>query len=100
MNEGEKVCPQPNPTSRSSEGPTAVGFFWRLNMAAQMDLGKLARAIAKTNIYQTLLVVFATLGMTFLLTASGRAQTDTGRVTGIVTDSTGALLPGAAVTLT
>jgi hypothetical protein len=69
-------------------------------MAAQMDLGKLARAIAKTNIYQTLLVVFATLGMTFLLTASGRAQTDTGRVTGIVTDSTGALLPGAAVTLT
>jgi Carboxypeptidase regulatory-like domain len=68
-------------------------------MATQMDLGKLARAIAKTNIYRTLLVVFAAIGMTFLLTSNGQAQSDTGRVTGTVTDSTGALIPGAAVTL-
>src|SRR6202789_3578439 len=68
-------------------------------MATQMDLGKLARVIVKTNIYKTLLVVFATLGMTFLLTGSGRAQSDTGRVTGLVTDSTGAVIPGASVTL-
>jgi hypothetical protein len=69
-------------------------------MAAHMNLEKLTRAIVKTNICQTLLVVFAMLGMTFLLTGSGRAQTDTGRVTGTVTDSTGALIPGAGLTLT
>src|SRR5271168_2938250 len=69
-------------------------------MATKVDLGKFARAIVKTNIYQTLLVAFALLGTTFLLTGSGHAQSDTGRVTGTVTDSTGALLPGAAVTLT
>jgi hypothetical protein len=69
-------------------------------MATQMDLGKLARTIAKTNICRTLLVVFATLAITFLLTGTGRAQSDTGRVTGTVTDSSGALIPGAAVTLT
>ena len=61
-------------------------------MVKQMDLGKSARAIAKTNVY--LLLVFATLGLTFLMTGTGRAQSDTGRVTGTVTDSSGALLPG------
>src|ERR1700733_14900341 len=67
-------------------------------MVTQMDLGKLARVIAKTNVY--LLLVFATLGLTLLMTGTGRAQSDTGRVTGTVTDSSGALLPGSAVTLT
>jgi hypothetical protein len=67
-------------------------------MVTEMDLGKLKRAIAKTNLY--LLVVFATLGTTFLMTGNARAQSDTGRVTGTVTDSSGALLPGSTVTLT
>src|SRR5580704_5361003 len=99
MNEGEKVLPAAKPAPMEAK----IGWqlaFWRLDMATQMDLGKLARAIARTNIYQTLLIVFAILGLTFLLTGNGRAQSDTGRVTGTVTDSTGALLPGAAVTLT
>jgi Carboxypeptidase regulatory-like domain len=69
-------------------------------MATQTALGKLTQMIVKTNFYKTLLAVFATAGMALLLTSSGHAQTDTGRVTGTVTDSTGALLPGAAVTLT
>ena len=60
-------------------------------MVTQMDSGKLARAIAKTNVY--LLVVFAMLGTTFLMTVNARAQSDSGRVTGTVTDRTGALLP-------
>ena len=56
-------------------------------MLTEMDLGKLKRAIAKTNVY--LLVVFAMLGTTFLMTVNARAQSDSGRVTGTVTDRSG-----------
>ena len=48
-------------------------------------------------------LAFQTAALSTLLvggTASLRAQSDTGRVTGSVTDATGALLPGATVTLT
>jgi len=40
------------------------------------------------------------IGLTFGLTGVMTAQTDTGRVVGTVADTTGALIPGATVTLT
>jgi Carboxypeptidase regulatory-like domain len=69
-------------------------------MAALKDLRQLARAVAKASFCGAFGVVFAAVAMALLLTGSGRAQTDSGRVTGAVTDSTGALVPGATVTLT
>ena len=70
-------------------------------MAIQMATGKMTRAITKTrwtSLYKTALMALVVVALS--LATSAWAQTDTGRVTGAVTDSTGALLPGAAVTLT
>ncbi len=46
--------------------------------------------------FRTLLVIGLVLGLTGVM----KAQTDTGRVVGTVADETGALIPGATVTLT
>jgi Carboxypeptidase regulatory-like domain len=46
--------------------------------------------------FRTLLLIGLALGLTGVM----KAQTDTGRVVGTVADSTGALIPGATVTLT
>ena len=46
--------------------------------------------------FRTLLLIGLALGLTGVI----KAQTDTGRVVGTVADSTGALIPGAIVTLT
>src|ERR1700685_746267 len=43
---------------------------------------------------------FAALILVACLTAMASAQTDTARVTGTITDSTGAVLPNATVTIT
>jgi hypothetical protein len=52
----------------------------------------------KTNRYTTLAILFFVLG--FLLTLNLFAQTQTATVRGQVTDPSGALIPGATVTLT
>ncbi|WP_255550984.1 TonB-dependent receptor [Granulicella sp. dw_53] len=72
-------------------------------MAAFADLGRIARAVAQNKFHgigKTFLMGFAVLALAMTSIGSGVAQTDTGRVTGTVADSTGALIPGAAVTLT
>src|SRR6188508_3731058 len=38
------------------------------------------------------------LAVFFTLTATAAAQTETGRITGVVTDATGGILPGVTVT--
>jgi hypothetical protein len=57
-------------------------------MKKQTNFGRVTRAIC---------TAVAIIG---LITGLAHAQTDTGRVTGTVTDTTGAIIPGATVTLT
>jgi hypothetical protein len=57
-------------------------------MKKQTNLGRMAKAIC---------MVVTMIG---LITGAVYAQTDTGRVTGTVTDTTGAIIPGATVALT
>jgi hypothetical protein len=50
----------------------------------------------KSKFKSTLMLLLLTLGLTF----SAIAQTDLGKITGTVTDSSGAIVPGAAITVT
>ncbi|MDP9050792.1 MAG: TonB-dependent receptor [Acidobacteriota bacterium] len=70
-------------------------------MATQTTTGKITRATTgMTNFYKLVLTAIVTIAVTLTLAGSAWAQTDTGRVTGTVTDSGGAVIPGASVTLT
>jgi hypothetical protein len=55
---------------------------------------------SKSRFGRTTLSILAAVVLLALPTATLRAQSDTGRVTGTVTDTTGAVIPGATVTLT
>ncbi|CAN5605628.1 hypothetical protein BH10ACI4_BH10ACI4_34810 [soil metagenome] len=71
-----------------------------MHSALKKATGNTARAITKTDFYKIALALLAAVVLAMTLTTGGQAQTDTGRVTGSVTDPTGAVIPGAVVTLT
>ena len=71
-----------------------------MQYARQTAMGKMARPFINKNFYRTFLALFAGVVLAMTLTTTGSAQTDTGRVTGSVTDATGAVIPGATITLT
>ncbi len=65
-----------------------------------MVSGKTPGTTFKASFYKILLTLFAAIVLTMTLTTGGHAQTDTGRVTGLVSDPSGAVIPGSTVTLT
>ena len=59
-----------------------------------------SRCTDKSNITCSLITVCCTFLLMFLITPSLKGQIDTGRILGVVTDQSGAVVPGAKVTLT
>src|SRR5664280_3580283 len=79
------------------------GPFGGSTMATHKATGNKPRAIVTTIFTRfsgTVLMAFVTMAIALGLATGARAQTDTGRVTGTVTDSSGAVIQGASVTLT